>query len=52
MTKRIQSIRGMHDILPPASDLLRDIEHASQAVLHQYGYQEIRMPILEQTELF
>lgn len=52
MSKRIQSIRGMHDVLPPASSMLRNIEYALQAVLQQYGYQEIRMPILEQTELF
>jgi len=52
MTKRIQSIRGMHDVLPPDSGILRAIEHATQNVLQQYGYQEIRMPILEQTELF
>lgn len=52
MTKRIQSIRGMHDILPPDSGELRAIEHATQEVLQQYGYQEIRMPLLEQTELF
>ena len=52
MSKRIQSIRGMHDVLPPSSTLLREIERISQAVLYQYGYQEIRMPILEQTELF
>ena len=52
MSKRIQSIRGMHDVLPPASGMQRDIEHALQAVLHQYGYQEIRMPLLEHTELF
>ncbi len=52
MSKRIQSIRGMRDVLPPASSMLRNIEHALQAVLRQYGYQEIRMPILEQTELF
>ncbi len=52
MSKRIQSIRGMHDVLPPLSGLLREIELSSQVVLHQYGYQEIRMPLLEQTELF
>ena len=49
---RIQSIRGMHDVLPPQSGLMRSLEHATQDVLQQYGYQEIRMPILEQTELF
>ncbi len=52
MSKRIQSIRGMHDVLPPESELLRATEHATQNVLRQYGYQEIRMPLLEQTELF
>jgi histidyl-tRNA synthetase len=52
MSKRIQSIRGMHDVLPPESGELRAIEHATQNVLQQYGYQEIRMPLLEQTELF
>ncbi len=52
MSKRIQSIRGMHDVLPPESGVLRAIEHATQNVLQQYGYQEIRMPLLEQTELF
>jgi len=52
MSKRIQSIRGMHDVLPPDSGVLRAIENATQNVLQQYGYQEIRMPLLEQTELF
>ena len=52
MAKRIQSIRGMHDVLPPLSSMLHSIERALQAVLQQYGYQEIRMPLLEQTELF
>jgi len=52
MSKRIQSIRGMHDVLPPDSGVLRAIEHATQNVLQQYGYHEIRMPLLEQTELF
>ncbi len=52
MSKRIQSIRGMHDVLPPESGVLRAIEQTTQDVLQQYGYQEIRMPLLEQTELF
>jgi len=50
--KRIQSIRGMHDVLPPESGVIRAIEHATQNVLQQYGYKEIRMPLLEETELF
>ncbi|MYB89292.1 MAG: histidine--tRNA ligase [Proteobacteria bacterium] len=52
MSKRIQSIRGMHDVIPPASGVLRSLEQTLQAVLQQYGYQEIRLPVLEHTELF
>ena len=52
MSRRIQSIRGMHDILPPDSGVLRNLEQTLQAVLQQFGYQEIRLPVLEQTELF
>jgi len=49
---RIQSIRGMHDVLPPQSGVMRHLERTTQNILRQYGYQEIRMPLLEQTELF
>ena len=52
MSRRIQSIRGMHDVLPPASDALHNLESVLQAVLQQFGYQEVRLPVLEQTELF
>ncbi|MDE0411682.1 MAG: histidine--tRNA ligase [Gammaproteobacteria bacterium] len=52
MSDRIQSIRGMHDVLPPSSRMLRDLEHSLQDVLRQYGYLEVRLPVLEQTELF
>lgn len=52
MFKRIQSIRGMHDVLPPESEALRYVENTLQTVLRQYGYREIRTPLLEQTELF
>ena len=52
MPERIQSIRGIHDVLPPVSETFSKAERAMQAVLSQYGYQEIRLPMLEQTELF
>lgn len=52
MSKRIQSIRGMHDVIPPTSGELRNLEQTLQAVLQQYGYREIRLPVLEHTELF
>ncbi len=52
MSKRIQSIRGMHDVLPPHTAVWHDVESEIQKVLASYGYREIRLPIVEQTALF
>ena len=49
---RIQAIRGMHDILPDESWLWRHVEETMQAIFDSFGYQEIRTPILEQSQLF
>lgn len=49
---KIQSIRGMNDLLPTESSLWQYLEATVSNVLGRYGYQEIRFPILEQTELF
>ena len=52
MANNIQSIRGMHDVLPDQTPLWQFLEQRIAAVLARYGYREIRMPILEVTELF
>lgn len=49
---KIQSIRGMNDLLPAESPQWQYLEKTVSRVLGSYGYQEIRFPILEQTELF
>ena len=49
---KIQSIRGMNDLLPEQSPTWRYVETAVSGLLGRYGYREIRFPILEQTELF
>lgn len=49
---KIQAIRGMNDLLPEQSPVWQYFEGKVKNVLEQYGYQEIRMPIVEQTELF
>lgn len=49
---KIQSIRGMNDILPGQTPLWQHVERTAAQLLASYGYQEIRFPILEQTELF
>lgn len=48
----IQAIRGMNDILPSESFLWQLVESTLRDVLQSYGYHEIRMPIVEKTELF
>jgi len=52
MTKPIQAIRGMNDLLPEAAERWRDIEQRLIGVLDAYGYREIRLPIVEMTELY
>ncbi len=52
MKPKLQAIRGMNDILPPASAAWQSFECAVEEVLHSYGYREIRMPLLEQTAVF
>jgi len=52
MSNQIRSIRGMSDILPEKTAAWRFLEKSIASVLHGYGYREIRLPIVEQTELF
>ena len=52
MAKKIQAIRGMNDILPTQSPIWQYLEGSVKECLASYGYQEIRMPIVEQTNLF
>lgn len=49
---KIQAIRGMNDILPEQTPVWQFVEDTVRKVLSQYGYQEIRMPVVEQTDLF
>ena len=42
----------MRDVLPPATARWQYLERAIQAVLRQYGYREIRLPLVEKTALF
>jgi len=50
--KNIQAIRGMNDILPGQTQVWRYLEDQVKAVLDGHGYQEIRMPMVEETRLF
>ena len=52
MSKTIQSVRGMNDILPGESELWELFEQTIRSWLKSYGYRPIRMPIVEPTSLF
>lgn len=52
MANNIQAIRGMHDVLPEQTPLWQFAETIIREVLGAYGYSEIRLPIVEKTELF
>ncbi len=49
---KAKAIRGMNDILPDASGTWRFLEQTVQNLVQSYGYTEIRLPLLEYTELF
>jgi histidyl-tRNA synthetase len=52
MSRTVQAIRGMEDVLPDASPLWETLEDACRHVFRQYGYRNIRTPIVEPTALF
>jgi histidyl-tRNA synthetase len=52
LSKTLQAIRGMNDILPAQTPVWRYLEGTFAELLDSYGYSEIRLPIVEYTELF
>ena len=52
MSKTLQAVRGMNDILPAEAETWEHFEDIVRDWLHSYGYRPIRMPIVEPTPLF
>lgn len=52
MGQKIQSVKGMHDALPTQTAKWQYIESLLRHLFAQYGYREIRTPIVEETRLF
>lgn len=50
--KKVTAIRGMNDLLPEVSHQWEALESILQQWLHQYGYRNMRVPVLEHTRLF
>ena len=49
MSKTLQALRGMNDILPDHAPLWQHFEHIVRDWSRAYGYREIRTPIVEPT---
>ena len=52
MAGALQAVRGMNDVLPDDAPLWEFFEDTVRDVFRQYGYRNIRTPIVEKTELF
>ncbi|MCW8856988.1 MAG: histidine--tRNA ligase [Kangiella sp.] len=52
MAEKIQAVRGMNDILPDSTPHWQKLESVLRQLMASYGYTEIRMPIVEKTQLF
>src|SRR3569833_2525645 len=52
MATTLQAVRGMHDILPAEGRYFTHLETIARELLTGYGYEEIRLPLVESTELF
>jgi len=52
LSRPIQSVRGMNDVLPAQIAPWQYLEQVLRELLRDYGYEEIRVPVVEHTELF
>ena len=52
MTELIQPVRGMNDVLPDKAPAWDRVEATAAQLFAGYGYQRMRLPVLERTELF
>ena len=50
--RALQGVKGMNDMLPADAPLWEQFDQAARAMLRAYGYQQIRTPIVEPTQLF
>lgn len=52
MSEHIEPLRGMNDVLPDEAHWWNRLEEVARQVFSTYGYREIRVPLLERTQLF
>jgi histidyl-tRNA synthetase len=52
VSKIIEPLRGVHDVLPAQIPAWQHLENCTREVFAAYGYEEFRVPVIEQTQLF
>ncbi|MHB8722799.1 MAG: histidine--tRNA ligase [Steroidobacteraceae bacterium] len=52
MSKIIEPLRGVHDVLPAQIAAWQHLEQVTREIFAAYGYEEFRVPVIEQTQLF
>jgi len=52
MASGLTPVRGMNDVLPEDTPAWQRLERIARETLSEYGYRELRLPLLERTELF
>jgi len=52
MSKKPQTVRGMNDILPDVAASWQYVESEVEEIIEAYGYRQVRLPLLEHTEVF
>ena len=52
MSKIIEPLRGVHDVLPAQIHIWQYLERITREIFAGYGYEEFRVPVIEQTQLF
>jgi histidyl-tRNA synthetase len=52
LSKIIEPLRGVHDVLPAQIAAWQHLERITRQVFASYGYDEFRVPVIEQTQLF
>lgn len=52
MSQRVRALRGFNDVLPEDTAWWRGVLQRAQQVMDLYAYRELRLPLMEATELF
>jgi histidyl-tRNA synthetase len=52
LTRQLQPVRGMNDVLPAHIGAWQQLERIARSLFQAYGYEELRVPVVEPTELF